>query len=93
VLDLTGLSVGVRPQADFWVAQGSPDRPPVHVALHTVSRAVMAALHAAAVGAAGPRRHCHEHYYGACVPGPDGHNIEVVCHEPVPAPPGRNAAG
>ena len=44
-------------------------------------------------GAPGPRPHYHEHYYGAFVLDPDGHNIEVVCHEPVPAPPGRTAAG
>lgn len=24
----------------------------------------------------------HTHYYGAFVLDPDGHNIEVVCHEP-----------
>ena len=91
---------GVAPKADFWVAQGSPNRPPVHVAFRTPSRAAVEAFHAAALGAGGrdngapgPRPHYHEHYYGAFVLDPDGHNIEVVCHEPVPAPPRRTAAG
>jgi hypothetical protein len=33
-------------------------------------------------GAPGPRPHYHEHYYGAFVLDPDGHNIEAVCHVP-----------
>ena len=28
----------------------------------------------------GPRPHYHEHYYGAFVLDPDGHNIEACCH-------------
>jgi hypothetical protein len=27
------------------------------------------------------RPHYHSNYYGAFVLDPDGHNIEVVCHE------------
>jgi catechol 2,3-dioxygenase-like lactoylglutathione lyase family enzyme len=33
-------------------------------------------------GAPGLRPHYHANYYAAFVIGPDGHNIEVVCHEP-----------
>ena len=33
-------------------------------------------------GAPGVRPHYHANYYAAFVTGPDGHNIEVVCHEP-----------
>jgi catechol 2,3-dioxygenase-like lactoylglutathione lyase family enzyme len=33
-------------------------------------------------GAPGFRPQYHAHYYAAFVIGPDGHNIEVVCHEP-----------
>lgn len=29
------------------------------------------------------RAYYHEHYYGAFVRDPDGHNLEFVCHEPV----------
>jgi hypothetical protein len=33
-------------------------------------------------GAPGLCPHYHANYYAAFVIGPDGHNIEVVCHEP-----------
>ena len=35
-------------------------------------------------GAPGLRPQYHHNYYAAFVIGPDGHNIEVVCHEPEP---------
>ncbi len=48
-----------------------------------------AQFHAAALaaggkdnGAPGLRPQYHPHYYGAFVIGPDGHNIEAVCHDP-----------
>ena len=33
-------------------------------------------------GAPGLRPHYHANYYAAFVIGPDGHNIEAVCHQP-----------
>ena len=33
-------------------------------------------------GVPGLRPRYHANYYAAFVIGPDGHNIEVVCHEP-----------
>jgi len=33
-------------------------------------------------GAPGQRPYYHADYYGAFVLDPDGHNIEVVCHDP-----------
>jgi predicted lactoylglutathione lyase len=33
-------------------------------------------------GPPGIRAHYHPNYYGAFVIGPDGHNVEVVCHRP-----------
>jgi len=33
-------------------------------------------------GPPGLRRNYHTNYYAAFVIGPDGHNIEMVCHEP-----------
>jgi catechol 2,3-dioxygenase-like lactoylglutathione lyase family enzyme len=33
-------------------------------------------------GAPGLRPHYHANYYAAFVIGPDGHNIEAVCHKP-----------
>ena len=80
---------GVPPRRDFWIAQGSPNRPPIHVAFRVGEHALVDAFH---VGAPGPRPHYHEDYYAAFVLDFDGHNIEVVCHEPAPTPPGRPAA-
>jgi catechol 2,3-dioxygenase-like lactoylglutathione lyase family enzyme len=88
---------GVPPKPDFWVAQGAPNRPPLHVAFRVDTRALVDAFYAAALsaggrdnGAPGPRPHYHPHYYCAFLLDFDGHNIEVVCHEPIPAAPGRS---
>jgi catechol 2,3-dioxygenase-like lactoylglutathione lyase family enzyme len=85
--DVAGF--GEPPKPDFWINRGSPNNPPVHVAFRVRSRALVEAFHAAAVtaggrsnGAPGLRPHYHASYYGAFVLDPDGHNIEVVCHEP-----------
>lgn len=71
----------------FWLHEGEPQSPPLHVAFTASSRTQVDAFYAAALeaggednGAPGLRPHYHEHYYGAFVRGPDGHNIEVVCH-------------
>jgi catechol 2,3-dioxygenase-like lactoylglutathione lyase family enzyme len=81
--------MGVPPQADFWVNQGTPQQPHIHIAFRAETRAVVDAFHAAALAAGGrdngppgPRPHYHKNYYGAFVLDPDGHNIEVVCHTP-----------
>lgn len=73
---------------DFWIRQGEPTRPPMHIAFRVRSRAEVDAFHAAALaaggtdnGAPGLRPQYHAHYYGAFVLDPDGHNIEAVCHE------------
>ncbi len=44
------------------------------------------ALQAGAIdnGAPGLRSEYHANYYAAFVIGPDGHNVEMVCHEPEP---------
>ena len=84
--DVAGFGEGGKP--DFWVAGGSPNKPPIHVAFRVGSRAMVDAFHETALaaggtdnGAPGPRPHYHENYYGAFVLDPDGHNIEAVCHE------------
>lgn len=85
--DVAGF--GEPPKADFWVSQGTPNHPPMHVAFRVASRAQVDAFYQAALaagardnGAPGVRPHYHEHYYGAFVLDPDGHNIEAVCHSP-----------
>jgi catechol 2,3-dioxygenase-like lactoylglutathione lyase family enzyme len=78
---------GVAPKPDFWIGQGKPNVPPIHIAFRAESRAQVDAFYKAAMaaggsdnGAPGPRPHYHPGYYGAFVLDPDGHNIEAVCH-------------
>jgi catechol 2,3-dioxygenase-like lactoylglutathione lyase family enzyme len=82
------LGYGVAPKPDFWLEQGTPNQPRIHVAFRAESRAQVDAFYAAALAAGGrdngppgPRPHYHEGYYGAFVLDPDGHNIEAVCHD------------
>ncbi len=80
---------GVPPKPDFWIGQGKPNVPPIHVAFRAQKRKEVDAFYKAAMAAGGRdngppglRPHYHENYYGAFVLDPDGHNIEVVCHTP-----------
>jgi catechol 2,3-dioxygenase-like lactoylglutathione lyase family enzyme len=61
----------------------------LHVAFAAENRRQVEAFYRAALaaggkdnGAPGLRPHYHANYYAAFVICPDGHNIEVVCHEP-----------
>jgi catechol 2,3-dioxygenase-like lactoylglutathione lyase family enzyme len=61
----------------------------LHLAFTAESRQQVEAFYRAALAAGGKdngppglRPHYHANYYAAFVIGPDGHNIEVVCHEP-----------
>ncbi|MEP6503820.1 MAG: VOC family protein [Betaproteobacteria bacterium] len=90
--EIAGTSVagfGEPPKPDFWISQGAPQTPPLHVAFRVPTRATVRAFHAAALAAGGTdngppgiRAHYHPDYYGAFVRDPDGHNIEAVCHTP-----------
>jgi catechol 2,3-dioxygenase-like lactoylglutathione lyase family enzyme len=80
---------GERGKPDFWINEGAPQRPHVHVAFRVPNRALVDAFYRAALAAGGkdngppgPRAHYHANYYGAFVLDPDGHNIEAVCHDP-----------
>jgi len=80
---------GVAPKPDFWIGEGKPNVPPIHIAFRVDSRAGVDAFHKAALaaggrdnGAPGVRPHYHPNYYGAFVLDPDGHNVEAVCHTP-----------
>ncbi|MCA7082047.1 VOC family protein [Cupriavidus sp. DB3] len=60
----------------------------LHLAFKAETRQQVDAFYRAALeagakdnGAPGLRPHYHPNYYAAFVIGPDGHNIEVVCHE------------
>ncbi|HEY5958887.1 MAG TPA: VOC family protein, partial [Polyangiaceae bacterium] len=83
------LGLGVPNKPDFWLSQGDPQHPHVHVAFHATKRAQVDAFYEAAManggkdnGPPGLRPHYHEDYYGAFVLDPDGHNIEACCHTP-----------
>ena len=61
----------------------------LHLAFGAASRQQVDAFHREALaaggrdnGAPGLRPHYHAHYYAAFVIGPDGHNLEAVCHAP-----------
>ena len=93
--DFTGgrvvLGYGVPPKHDFWVAEGTPSEPRPHIAFRAENHDQVDAFYKAALlaggkdnGAPGPRAHYHKDYYGAFVLDPDGHNVEAVCHAPIP---------
>jgi catechol 2,3-dioxygenase-like lactoylglutathione lyase family enzyme len=65
----------------------------LHLAFVAENRRQVDAFHRAALeagakdnGAPGLRPHYHANYYAAFVIGPDGHNIDVVCHQPEATP-------
>ncbi|OYT87702.1 MAG: lyase [Burkholderiales bacterium PBB6] len=63
---------------------------PLHIAFVAATREQVNAFYRAALEAGGTghgepglRPRYHAHYYAAFVIGPDGHNLEAVCHAPV----------
>lgn len=79
--------LGKSGKAEFWFGQHTAPQSPMHIAFTADSRAQVRAFHEAALlagaadnGAPGIREIYHPNYYGAFVIGPDGHNIEAVCH-------------
>jgi len=75
------------PGADFWIGEGEPQTPRVHVAFRAQDRRQVDAFHAAALatggtdnGPPGLRPHYHDGYYAAYALDPDGYNIEAVVH-------------
>jgi catechol 2,3-dioxygenase-like lactoylglutathione lyase family enzyme len=78
---------GEGPQ--FWFGKGEKPQAPMHIAFAAENRDQVRAFHAAALAAGakdngppGIREVYHPNYYGAYVIGPDGHNVEAVCHKP-----------
>src|SRR5690348_8429423 len=83
------VGYGVPPKADFWISEGRPNDPRIHIAFRADNRKQVYEFYKAALaaggrdnGAPGPRPHYHKDYYGAFVLDPDGHNVEAVCHKP-----------
>lgn len=78
---------GVAPKADFWLAEGKPNEPRIHIAFRANDEEQVQAFYEAALanggkdnGPPGPRPHYHASYFGAFVLDPDGHNVEAVFH-------------
>lgn len=83
------LGMGVPPKPDFWIHEGTPQKPHLHVAFRAADRPTVDAFYKAAIAAGGKdngppglRPHYHAGYYGAFVLDRDGHNIEACCHDP-----------
>jgi catechol 2,3-dioxygenase-like lactoylglutathione lyase family enzyme len=81
------LGLGVPPKPDFWLSEGKPNEPRLHIAFRAENRKQVDEFYKAALaaggkdnGAPGPRPHYHKDYYGAFVLDPDGNNVEAVCH-------------
>jgi len=87
-----GVGMGKNKKPSLWlseVSQAQPQPAALHLAFTAETRKQVDEFYAAAIaaggqdnGAPGLRPHYHENYYGAFVIGPDGHNVEAVCHKP-----------
>lgn len=79
--------LGKNGKPEFWFGVGKEVQSPMHLAFTAETRSQVddffqAAMQAGAKdnGKPGVREIYHPNYYGAFVIGPDGHNIEAVCH-------------
>ena len=86
-----GLEIG-RSDSKSWlcIRRGEEKATHLHLAFTADSRRQVDEFYKAALaagakdnGAPGLRPQYHSNYYAAFVIGPDGHNIEAVCHEAV----------
>jgi catechol 2,3-dioxygenase-like lactoylglutathione lyase family enzyme len=84
-----GVGIGKDGKPSLWLHDASAPAAPMHLAFTARTRDEVIAFHAAALqaggkdnGAPGLRPQYHPNYYGAFVIGPDGHNVEAVCHQP-----------
>jgi catechol 2,3-dioxygenase-like lactoylglutathione lyase family enzyme len=86
-----GVELSAKGEASLCLYQTQNKPAPLHLAFTAANRHQVEAFYRAAMeaggkdnGAPGLCPEYHENYYAAFVIGPDGHNIEVVCHEPGP---------
>ncbi len=84
-----GIGLGQNSKPSLWIYESTEASAHLHLAFAAGSRAAVDAFYGAALaaggkdnGAPGLRPHYHPNYYGAFVIGPDGHNVEAVCHLP-----------
>lgn len=83
---------GEAPKADFWISAGEGMEQENHVAFAAKDKETVEGFHEAGIlaggtdnGAPGYRKDYSPGYYAAFVKDPDGHNIEVVFHDPNPS--------
>lgn len=86
----TGVIDGKDPAGEFWLTQGNPSLPRVHIAFSAKNKDQVVAFYNAAMSAGGKengspgyRTRYHAGYYAAFILDPDGYNIEAVYHEPL----------
>lgn len=92
VMEIAGnAGYGKAGKPEFWFASGGEIQPPMHIAFIADNRTQVRAFYAAAMAAGGKdngppgiREIYHPDYFGAFVIGPDGHNVEAVCHKAEP---------
>lgn len=84
-----GVGMGQNNKPSLWLSESREHPARLHIAFAAENRRKVDEFYQAALAAGGKdngppglRPHYHEHYYGAFVIGPDGHNIEAVCHKP-----------
>lgn len=84
-----GIEMSPKGKASLCLYQTDERPAHLHLAFTADHREQVDAFHRAALaaggkdnGAPGLRAHYHANYYAAFVIGPDGHNIEMVCHSP-----------
>jgi catechol 2,3-dioxygenase-like lactoylglutathione lyase family enzyme len=87
VQDSKAVGLGQGDKASLWLVPASAPGTALHLAFTADNRAQVDAFHRQALAAGGrdngaPQVHAryHANYYAAFVIGPDGHNVEVVCH-------------
>ncbi|MDR0243398.1 MAG: VOC family protein [Burkholderia sp.] len=83
-----GIEISTPAKSSLCLFQTAEKPAHLHIAFVADNRQQVDAFYRAALeaggkdnGAPGLRPHYHANYYAAFVIGPDGHNIEVVCHQ------------
>ena len=84
-----GVGMGQNNKPSLWLAETKEHPARLHIAFTAETRKQVDEFYRAAMSAGGKdngppglRPHYHANYYGAFVIGPDGHNVEAVCHRP-----------
>lgn len=84
-----GVGIGQGGKPSLWLSETTERPVHMHLAFVAKNRGEVDAFYKAALAAGGEdngtpglRPQYHPNYYGAFVIGPDGHNVEAVCHKP-----------